>query len=216
MNDFLTRLIARSRSTAPVIRPRLPSLFESSVAPAGVREEDPAAASGPPRTAVPADAGGETSTARAPLAHQVPASPPLSGAIAPAPPLDPAPFAPRHVAMASPGPAVEPAAPPTIFAPPPPPAENAPRPAPPVETMRPAAHVPTPPMSEAAAPLLRRANARGHEARPSPATAAVRITIGRVEVRAIQPAPPAARPGRHAPPRLSLEDYLRPRPGGGR
>ncbi|MBX9581698.1 MAG: hypothetical protein K2X87_15455, partial [Gemmataceae bacterium] len=45
----------------------------------------------------------------------------------------------------------------------------------------------------------------------------VRVTIGRVEVRANFPSPPAGRPpaGRPAP-RLSLEDYLKGRAGGGR
>jgi hypothetical protein len=39
----------------------------------------------------------------------------------------------------------------------------------------------------------------------------IRVTIGRVEVRAIHPPPSAPKPAKNAPPKLSLEDYLRER-----
>lgn len=46
----------------------------------------------------------------------------------------------------------------------------------------------------------------------------IEVTIGRVEVRAVHPAAPVAKPGARgtAPPRLSLDDYLRKQNGGKR
>jgi hypothetical protein len=42
----------------------------------------------------------------------------------------------------------------------------------------------------------------------------VRVTIGRIEVRAVHPTAPAPKPAKPAPPRLSLEDYLHERKRG--
>ncbi len=78
---------------------------------------------------------------------------------------------------------------------------------------------------EASAPLLAESAARreaeraatgqvGRRAAPAPPPApTVRVSIGRIEVRAIQPAPPPGAPPapRRSGPRLSLEDYLRGR-----
>ena len=51
---------------------------------------------------------------------------------------------------------------------------------------------------------------------PEPAPT-IKITIGRVDVRAIMPAAPAPRPAPARPsPALSLEDYLKQREGGRR
>jgi hypothetical protein len=44
----------------------------------------------------------------------------------------------------------------------------------------------------------------------------INVTIGRVEVRAIQSAAPAPKPAKSAPPKLSLDDYLQKRDGGAR
>jgi hypothetical protein len=53
----------------------------------------------------------------------------------------------------------------------------------------------------------------GHVAPAAPPT--VKVTIGRIEVRAVPPEPPAARPEPAAPARgLSLHDYLKQRSGG--
>lgn len=56
-----------------------------------------------------------------------------------------------------------------------------------------------------------------HATAPAPARepAPVQVTIGRVEVRAVTAAAPAER-SKRAPPRLSLDQYLRERGGGGR
>jgi hypothetical protein len=50
---------------------------------------------------------------------------------------------------------------------------------------------------------------------PPPALPPVQVTIGRIEVRAVA-APAAAERKTRAAPRLSLEQYLRGRQGGGR
>jgi len=76
------------------------------------------------------------------------------------------------------------------------------------------------PASARPAVLLAKAAQQG-PARREPAAAVnapppVQITIGRVEVRALQPAAERARPGTPAAPRLSLDDYLRRRSGASR
>jgi hypothetical protein len=54
------------------------------------------------------------------------------------------------------------------------------------------------------------------EQRPSTSPPIIRVTIGRVEVRAIHPPAPATKPAKTAPPKLSLEDYLHKRERGSR
>src|ERR1039458_263580 len=51
---------------------------------------------------------------------------------------------------------------------------------------------------------------------PRPSAPAIHVTIGRVEVRAIQSAAPKPKPAKPAPPKLSLDDYLQKRDGGAR
>lgn len=48
---------------------------------------------------------------------------------------------------------------------------------------------------------------------PRPAPPVIQVTIGRVEVRAVQSAVPAPKPSKPAPPKLSLDDYLQRREG---
>jgi hypothetical protein len=61
-----------------------------------------------------------------------------------------------------------------------------------------------------AAPPSREADA---QAPPQPPT--IEVTIGRIEVRAVTPPPaPAPPPQRQAPPKMSLDDYLRAQSGG--
>jgi hypothetical protein len=54
------------------------------------------------------------------------------------------------------------------------------------------------------------------EQRSSTSPPVIRVTIGRVEVRAIHPAPLVPKPAKPAPPKLSLEDYLHKRERGSR
>jgi hypothetical protein len=71
------------------------------------------------------------------------------------------------------------------------------------------------PRSEQATPTLPLTPAR-RDGRPSVSAPAIRVTIGRVEVRAVMP--PMATPKSESPPapKLSLEDYLKQRNGGTR
>jgi len=55
-----------------------------------------------------------------------------------------------------------------------------------------------------------------NEQRPSTSAPIIRVTIGRVEVRAIHPPAAAPKEAKPAPPKLSLEDYLHKREGGSR
>jgi hypothetical protein len=52
------------------------------------------------------------------------------------------------------------------------------------------------------------------EQRSSTSAPIIRVTIGRVEVRAVHPPAPAPKPPKPSPPKLSLEDYLRQRSKG--
>jgi len=80
---------------------------------------------------------------------------------------------------------------------------------------RPAAP-PRAPLAPVAASARRAARSPDAPARPAPAALPpIEVTIGRVEIRAVAPAPAPARPARAAGPRLSLDDYLRQRDGGG-
>jgi len=54
------------------------------------------------------------------------------------------------------------------------------------------------------------------EQRSSTSAPIIRVTIGRVEVRALHPPAPAPKPAKPAPPKLSLEDYLQQREKGSR
>jgi hypothetical protein len=48
----------------------------------------------------------------------------------------------------------------------------------------------------------------------APAEPVVQVTIGRIEVRAVQPSPPSRLRAPRPRPKLSLSDYLRERDGG--
>jgi hypothetical protein len=54
------------------------------------------------------------------------------------------------------------------------------------------------------------------EQRPSTSAPIIRVTIGRVEVRAIHAPAPTPKPAKPPPPKLSLENYLRQRERGSR
>jgi hypothetical protein len=54
------------------------------------------------------------------------------------------------------------------------------------------------------------------EPRSSASAPVIHVTIGRVEVRAIQSVAPVPKSAKPAPPKLSLDDYLRKRDGGSR
>jgi hypothetical protein len=60
----------------------------------------------------------------------------------------------------------------------------------------------------------RRKDLSAIEQRSSTSAPVIRVTIGRVEVRAIHPTAPAPKPAKATPQKLSLEDYLHKREGG--
>ncbi len=51
--------------------------------------------------------------------------------------------------------------------------------------------------------------------RPAEAAPTIQVSIGRIEVRAVPPPPPSAKP-RAGPAPMTLEEYLRQRNGGGK
>ncbi len=229
MSDFLTNLIARTYAVTPAIQPRLPSLFETLLAATDQRSgfspaspgfpapEPPAApdavspieapsaiaAELPPQPALPPEASSATPPSEAHIPNdgterrtpfrREPASTPLRAETefgAPA----------KHGVSAY-EPATRgsfrdrPATDPAGFE------ETAPRP------LRPA-NRPAPPAFAARPAGLRMA---AQESRPT-----IRVTIGRVEVRAVQSPAPAPKAAKPAQPRLSLDEYLKPRAGGSR
>jgi hypothetical protein len=204
MSDFLERLVERSRADLPPeIRPRLPSAFEAglvlareSAAPLpDEREERPLAVHRGPLVAPPAE-------------------PPLRARSEPEPRplrLEPARARARQAPAPRPGPAPEP--------------RSGPPPAPrPDDAVPPAAteHTSSPPLEprvqpavpEAEGPSPERSSADGRDA--AEAAPVIRVTIGRIDVRAVAEVPPPSSARRPAAPRLSLDEYLRERARGER
>jgi len=64
--------------------------------------------------------------------------------------------------------------------------------------------------------LRRRKDFSPAEQPSSTSAPVIRVTIGRVEVRAVHPPAPAPKPAKTTPPKLSLEDYLHKRERGAR
>lgn len=203
LSDFLTRLIERSSGTAAAVRPVIPPLF------------------GPG----PASESPDETTAHA-LAAGVPAGPLNRGEVVPRPadaavserptterltpapsgqplehhritdaPDEPAPI--RIVTAFEPGPAANASKPPTT--------NSQDGSEPPVDAPAPASRL-VPDMPEHG--RWRDLGARGERRGEGPPT--VIVNIGRVEVRAITPAPPPAPPQRRVKAAVSLEEYLRP------
>jgi hypothetical protein len=79
---------------------------------------------------------------------------------------------------------------------------------------KPATPPPFAPLPRHEIPRVRPAAAVTQQRQPGPPT--IHVTIGRVEVRAVPPPPVATRPQRPTGPRLSLDDYLKLRAGGGK
>ncbi len=237
MPDFLSRLVERSAGTAPVARPVVAPLFAPGPAmaadaapegsePIGVLAESPAPVTMPTRrapTSIPREAAAMGSGALLPVG-------------APARPASPTPEATAPGALRPAAAAPPEARPPAVLdedrrprveglpvaAPPPPPSGGSraavpPRPPAPQDRQRGEALIPA-----VTTPLLRPRQENpprwGEPLRPrgpggEPPAPIVRISIGRIEVRAVAPPGPAA--PRPTPARkntgLSLEEYLRPR-----
>jgi hypothetical protein len=209
MNDFFSNLIARSFSDAPVIQPRLPSLFETAA-----NEFSDERQSSTPALAVP-----ETIPNTAPL-EVVSKSPPPSGPVG------------NRIANASEGSAEEPPlrsnGPEQKIAPEIVQAQSSEERAParelPVKTKR--IIVPGDSIADgekhedyktrasksfsqqrSVQPRVRKVPSAVDQ-RSSTTPPIIRVTIGRVVVRAVHQPRPAPKPAKASPPKLSLEDYL--------
>lgn len=207
MSDFLGRLALRTLGRAlPLMQPPADeAIFDEEGGPGPVAEPLPVAR--------PAAQHREPERERAPVRGAVPTE---AASAVPAIQADTAP-------VAQPPAPVPPAPVPVV----PVPSTPAPVPNPaPVETRTPPP-APAPSRQAERRPLVLQARlhrapapAPEHSRRSAPAEPAetvVRVTIGRIEVRAVteqpQPAAPSRRP---SPPAMTLDDYLRDRSGGGR
>jgi hypothetical protein len=215
MSDFLSNLIARSFTDAPVIRPRVPSLFEKTADEFPGERESPTPAISAHETIAPTPVpkslpGGETAITKSVA----------NGPDAVAEESLPKPNTPAHEK------------PPVIAQARRPNAEAVEVEKVEVKTNK----VTVPPDSfrdgerdagnkrgvsgSFSEPLAiqprRRKGFSPLEQRSSTSAPTIRVTIGRVEVRAIHPAPPVPKPAKPSTPKLSLEDYLHKRERGAR
>jgi hypothetical protein len=237
MSDYLTRLAARALGRAEVVQPRLPSLFEAAASPAldeHVIREAPPRDSGTIRPAPPWSPGRPVAEPASPgdLSASPGGRPDMPSRVRPAPPADDA--EPSSDAAPPPGTAA-------MFAR----DRDAARARDAYDgagledgraerrDARPSPADVPPDLAQPVAPPRHRADATRSEARDAaparglrPAVAverparenapSVRVTIGRVEVRAVAPPPPRPAPARPRAPRLSLEEYVRLRDEGRR
>ncbi|MEU8517596.1 hypothetical protein AB0C76_39380 [Kitasatospora sp. NPDC048722] len=229
MSDFVNHLLGTGGADGPPIRPLIGSLFEprrrtrvwpplsepsvlptelEGADPPGAEQEHPAGAL-PDLPQTPRASTERPAAGRAPEPPQAVRAEPPAG---PARPAEPAAFAlptPRRAGAPPEEPAQE-EAPPERHTTPEEPAQDAPA-APAPDPVRAHAVPPSPVDAVLADPRL---TPRRERAAAAPN---VRITIGRVEVRAGRqppvPQPPRRIPGRR--PAMSLEDYLRTRSEGG-
>jgi hypothetical protein len=207
MNEFFSNLFARSFTDAPVIRPRLLSLFESSANQSFDESQSAAEIIAPPAQIA-------STQVKSSSIEETPTTKPITNvSAAPAEPRVPAPDAQtdQHATKSRDGPqASEPrkieVETKTISV-----AENSPG------DNKNNAHQrdrgfdasPRQPSLQ-----VHRGRNRSSIEQQSSSPPAIRVTIGRVEVRAIHTPVPTPKPAKPAPPRISLEDYLRKRDRG--
>jgi hypothetical protein len=199
VSDFLSNLIARSFNDAPVIQPRVPSLFEPAVVEFLDEPQPSMPAIAAPETVEPGEVParvrklsrvGKTATVKSiantsdAFAAERPPKPGAPGRQA-APAIAPSvtnqvivPLASDHGEEDHSGSTNQVSE--TFY-------------------QRPASR------------SLRRRDFSLVDQQPSTSSPIIRVTIGRVEVRAVHQPAPAPKPARHLPPKLSLEDYLHKR-----
>jgi hypothetical protein len=216
MSDFLSSLIARSYTDAPVIQPRVPSLFETtpdefldepqpSTPAIGARETitpTSAPALVPKSSAIQETATtkpiANVSAARAEERRSKPKEPPDQNApaIAEPPQLRAHPVRVKKLELETKKLEVE---------------RN--ELTVPVHSVRDGSKRPQSEVFSERPPVQsrRRKDFLPIQQRSPNASPIIHVTIGRVEVRAIHPAAPQSTPAKPAPPRISLEDYLRKR-----
>jgi hypothetical protein len=212
MSDFLSNLISRSFATQPAIRPRLPSLFESAAAEnfSEIQSVSPmttAAQTLPTVSTAPNLFSREESSAEKPIANvsvrshiepkpsfnNEPAAI-LQPPITPSPRTNDKPFIepePKKIVVSATS------------------GHDRKNQAPTAKTQL------YQEFSERAAFKPERQNSFS-QIEPRPPAPTIHVTIGRVEVRAIQSAAPGPKSAKPAPPKLSLDDYLQKRDGGAR
>ena len=184
MNGFLSNLVERSFTDAPVIRPRVPSLFEPT--PVDFSDEQQSSTSAPISELSPLREIG-TANSIAPVTD----------------------IAEEHLSK---------------------PAASRPK-AVPAETLPERKHIIVPLASSRgeedhststsisktrASRSVRRKDFSPVNQRSSKSPPVIRVTIGRIEVRAVHPPAPASKPAKPRLPKLSLEEYLRKRQRGSR
>jgi hypothetical protein len=205
MSDFLSNLIARSFTDAPVIQPRVPSLFEAAadefLAEPQSSTSAPVSKFAPVRETVRTRSPADASDARLERHASKPSAPAAQGA----PGINQRPQPTAHTARVRKlGTETE-----QVIVP--------------VGSF----HVEQKNTSDEQVQLealsepsrIRPRHRKGFSPvaqRSSISTPIIRVTIGRVEVRAIHPPAPTPKQAKPAPPKLSLEDYLHKREGGSR
>jgi hypothetical protein len=213
MSDFLSNLITRSFADQPAIRPRLPSLFESAAAApfaevqwlapmTTAAQTSPPAISSASKSFATGPSGTEESTANATVGLS--AEKPPSQISEPATPLRPA-------TVSSPRSGEKRAA---EFEP-----KKSVVPITAALDGKNQGHTAKAPLFQASSersPFQARRQNSFSPVETRASAPAIHVTIGRVEVRAIQSAAPLPKPAKPKPPKLSLEDYLQKRDGGAR
>ena len=234
MNGFLSNLVARSFTDAPVIQPRLPSLFETAGNEFLVEPQSPTSTIAAPETVAPANGSAPPLVSKPSLILEL-------VTLKSIPDVSDAPAEESLRKPEAPGHAFNTRAEESVPQSDAPSAQNAPviahstRPSVqandvrkleletrkviiPVESFRHGTEDPSekkratealskpPPMQ-----VRRSKDFSTVEQRTETSAPTIRVTIGRVEVRAIHPPAPAPKPARPAAPKLSLDEYLRGR-----
>jgi hypothetical protein len=222
MSDFLSNLIARSFTDAPVIQPRVPSLFETAADEFFDESQSFEPAPAAPETITPANAplpvlkptpvnetamtklGTDTSDASDTVAERH--LPNLDRLAQQNPPLTPQ--APQSGEQTAEVTKTEIKTKRVII---------------PADSFRDAEkdadkkhRASEPPLQPRSVQARRRKDFWPVEQWSQTSAPIIRVTIGRVEVREVHPPPPAPKQPKPAPPKLSLEDYLHKRDGGSR
>ena len=189
MNNFLSNLIERSFTDAPVIRPRVPSLFEPT--PVDFSDEQQSSTSAPVSELSPVQ---KIATVNSIASVTDIAEEHLSKPAASRPKAVPAETLPERKHLIVPlafsrGEQDHSTSTSEVF-------ENF--------------------FKTRASRSVRRKDFSPVDQRSSKLPSIIRVTIGRVEVRAVQSPAPGPKQAKPRPPKLSLEDYLRKRSGGSR
>jgi hypothetical protein len=203
MSDFLSKLIARSFTDAPVIQPRVPSLFEPTDVEFFDEPQSSAGPTGSRETIAPVDMPARVSKLSG-VENLAPEKSIANASDSLAEKHPPKPARGRQAARTTVSPETKQLSVPLA---------SAQR----EEDQSGRTNQPPEPFSKSRTfQSLRRKDFSPVEERFSTSAPIIRVTIGRVEVRAVHSPAPAPKPAKPAPPKLSLENYLRKRARGSR